>query len=114
MRPIVTAIVMLLLAGCVSSGTKVEIAQLDQFTPGVTTLQQVIDRFGPPNATAQIAGGGQVIVYGHTEAYARPETYIPFIGGFVGGANASSTMASLTFDARGILVRTSWSGSHTQ
>ncbi len=42
--------------------------------------------------------------YAFVEAAARPETYIPIAGAFIGGADARSSIVTFSFDGRGVLV----------
>lgn len=92
------------LCSCVSTGVQVKDEQLSAFEAGKTTRQEVISALGNPTTQMRNADGTSTMIYSYTEASARPATYIPFVGAFVGGADSRSTMVTLTFDADGRLV----------
>ena len=99
------------LAGCASSGVKVEERQLASFEKGKTTYSQVVAQLGQPNATTFMNDGRRVIVYSYVQAQARPESFIPIVGLFVGGADARSNMVSMVFTQDGVLESSSASES---
>jgi hypothetical protein len=79
---------------------------------GRTTYAEVVAALGTPNAVNIASTGRRVAVYAHTEAAARAETYIPIIGGFVGGADGHSSSVVFVFDRDGVLQ--SYSTSESQ
>jgi hypothetical protein len=91
------------LSGCVSGGVKVEERQLASFQRGQTTYGQVVGQLGAPNASTLMPDGRRMIVYSYVQAQARPESFIPIVGAFVGGADSRSNMVSLIFTREGIL-----------
>ena len=104
MRAIAALIAALLVAGCVSTGVRVKDEQLASFVPGETTKQEVLAALGKPTTQVRNADGTSMIMYMHTEAKARPATYITIVGAFVGGADSSSSQVMLNFDREGLLV----------
>ena len=44
------------------------------------------------------------MAYTFAETKIRPETFIPYVGAFVGGADTKATSVAFRFDDRGILV----------
>jgi outer membrane protein assembly factor BamE (lipoprotein component of BamABCDE complex) len=102
----------LLLAACVSSGVKVDPSKLAQFHKGETTYTEVVQKLGRPSQATVLPDGTKVITYTWVSAQARPESFIPIAGAFIGGADAENTVVSLTFDGDGILqTYTSTQGS---
>lgn len=91
------------LTGCVSSGREIKSDQLTNFTKGKTTIADVTSALGKPTTTTTTSDGRRRVNYAFVHAQARPETYIPFIGGLVGGADVRSSMVDFTFDKNGIL-----------
>lgn len=59
----------------------------------------------------RLADGTSMVIYSHYEAKVRPETFIPLVGAFVGGSDATSNTATLRFDASDKLIDTSSSSS---
>jgi outer membrane protein assembly factor BamE (lipoprotein component of BamABCDE complex) len=103
----------LILAGCVSSGTKVTQQQLTQFQVGKTTEAEVIAAFGAPTSSSVATDGSKTDVYQHISAHANAATYIPIVGIFAGGAKSTADTAVLNFDQQGILRSTSSSTAHS-
>lgn len=103
MRKLFTIIPTLLLASCVSSGVKVDPSKLSQFHKSETTYSEVIEKLGKPSQSAVLQDGTKVISYIWVSAQARPESFIPIAGAFVGGADSENSIVTLTFNGDGIL-----------
>lgn len=95
---------LLALAACVSTGTQIKEDQLKSFEKGKTTITDVRTALGEPNSTALNPDGTRTLVYIYTQAQARPASFIPLVGAFVGGADSRSNMVMLRFDAAGVLL----------
>lgn len=106
-----TLLIALLVAGCAASGVKVTDEQMKHFKPGETTLEQVVAVLGKPTNKTRMSDGTTSLMYVFAESKVRPETFIPFVGGFIGGADTSSNVAMLRFDGAGKLMETSSSTS---
>jgi hypothetical protein len=92
-----------LLTGCAAGGTQVREDQVSGFKAGQTTLQQVVSALGPPQQNTVLADGTRAITYIYTKSSVRPETFIPYVGAFVGGADTASNSVTLRFDRNGLL-----------
>ncbi|WP_207000674.1 hypothetical protein [Trinickia mobilis] len=101
------------LAGCVSSGVEVKPEQTSDFRAGVTTRQEVISRLGTPTTQATLPDGSTMLVYSFSAAQARPASFIPILGAFVGGADARSSMVSFQFTPAGVLKGSSSTSSQS-
>ena len=77
----------LLLAGCASTGVRVDEKNLQSFKKGETTYSEVVARLGQPTSSTVMADGQRMIMYTYAQAQARPETFIPIVGAFGGGAD---------------------------
>ena len=97
------ALVVLMLAGCVSAGTPIDPAKLATLERGRTTLTEAQAALGPPNGVSVLSDGSRVLVYTYVHAQARPETFIPYIGAFIGGADTQSQSVALIFGPDGLL-----------
>lgn len=104
MRRFFLLVTLMILTGCVAMGTQVKEQQLSTLEKGKTTMQDVVSSFGPPSTNTLNSNGTRTLVYIYTEAQARPETFIPFIGGLVGGADSRSNIVTLQFNNGGVLV----------
>jgi hypothetical protein len=92
-----------LLAGCMSAGVEVRPEQMSSFRPGVTSLQDVTATLGPASVQTALDDGSTLLVYTFVTSRPHPESFIPFIGSLVGGADTRSSAAVFLFDAHGIL-----------
>ena len=101
-----------LLCSCISAGTAVDRTKVAGFVRGKTTYSEVVAVLGPPNADTVMQDGAHVIVYTHTQAAARPQSFIPIVGPLVAKADATTDSYTFTFDPAGVLI--SYGTTHTQ
>lgn len=102
-----------LLAGCAASGVQVKEEQLSQFEKGKTTIPQVVAALGQPSHQMLMPNGSRMLIYSYAQVQTRPETFIPFVGAFVGGADMKTNSATLMFDQAGVLQSVSASSGAT-
>lgn len=111
-----------LLAACVTAGVEVRPEQMANFRHGVTTLQDVRAALGPASVETTLDDGSTLLVYTYVTSRPHPESYIPFIGSLVAGADTHSSAAVFLFDSQGLLksanttssnVGTGMTGAHT-
>jgi hypothetical protein len=92
--------------GCVSTGVKVSEQQATAFEVGKATFQEVVAKLGEPTSNTLNSDGTRVLGYSYSAAMTRPESFIPYIGGLVGGVNTRGSEVRFYFDKNGILLRT--------
>lgn len=102
----ITGVALLALAGCAATGVKVTDAQVSAFKPGEATEAQVVQALGQPTMRMRLGDGSVMVVYTYAEASVRPATFIPIVGGLVGGSDSRSSSVSLRFGADGKLIDT--------
>jgi hypothetical protein len=100
------------LAACVPAGTEVTEQQMSQFSPGHATYQDVRAAFGEPTTTFVLLNGDVTVIYSYSVAYARPETYVPIIGPFIGDMNSRESAAVFRFNASKVLTSKAMSTSY--
>ena len=103
----------LILGGCAASGVQVKEEQLSQFEKGKATSSEVIEKLGQPSQSMLMPNGSRMLIYSYVQIQTRPETFIPLVGAFVGGADTRSNTAILMFDKSGILQSVSASTGAT-
>jgi hypothetical protein len=101
-----------LLAGCMSTGVEVRSEQMSSFRPGVTTFQNVTATLGPASVQTALDDGSTLLVYMFVTSRPRPESFLPFIGSLVGGADTRSSATVFLFDVHGILKSASTTTSN--
>ena len=92
----------ILICGCVASGVIVNEQQVQSFKRGETTEAQIIAVLGAPTSRSNI-NGQRSISYTGVQAQARPASFIPYIGGLVGGSDVRHSNYTFTFDSSGKL-----------
>lgn len=97
----------LALAGCATSGVKVDPNVVSSFKPGVTTLADAEARLGPPSQTTTNSDGTTTLNYMFGSSQVSASTFIPFAGAFVGHTDSKSQMTELVFDKNNRFVRSS-------
>lgn len=92
-----------ILAACSSTGVYVDESKVQNFTKGETTYESVISQLGQPTQKTLDSEGNLEIAYLYSETSVRPETFIPYAGAFVGGADTRTNSTTFIFDSSGIL-----------
>lgn len=85
-----------LLIGCATSGRKIETSQAEKLKPGETTKEEVLRLLGAPQYQTRDSDGAETLTYSFTRTTVKPATFIPYVGGFVGGADTHSEVFSIT------------------
>ena len=95
----------LLLGGCgVSSGVKIDQDKISSLQKGKTTYSEALQRFGKPTRSSIRSDGTRTVTYKYSGAQMRAESFIPVIGGLIGGMDSEQTSLVLTFNRAGILT----------
>ena len=108
-----TMVLVAVLAGCASSGTKVTAEDMANFKAGQATESQVIARFGVPNNVSTGPDGTKTDMYIFAQATANAADYIPVVGLLAGGSTSKTTTATFVFDTQGLLKSTSSGQGHS-
>ena len=95
---------LLALAGCISTGNRVDTNRLTEITKGKSTIDDVISRFGQPTSSVKFPNGDQTLVYLNKIAQPDAATFIPLIGTFVGSVDNTTHSVIFEFDAKGVLI----------
>lgn len=104
---LMAVLVVVITSGCVSSGMNVKPEQLHSFQPGKTTRAEIESNLGRPNIVRNKSDGTTDLIYQHVDVRVRGETFIPFIGGLVGGSDVRTNEVTFNLDKNGIFVSTS-------
>lgn len=111
MKVVIALSLVISLAGCMSTGVEVSQDQTSSFKTGTTTQQEVVARLGAPTSRTSLPDGSSMMVYSFASAKARPASFIPIVGAFVGGADSRSSMVMFQFAPDGTLKSTTRSDS---
>jgi outer membrane protein assembly factor BamE (lipoprotein component of BamABCDE complex) len=104
MKAVLITVAALTLSACVATGRKVTQEQVSQFQKGKTTYQQVISSLGAPTNSTLLSDGSRAISYSYAQSQASAASFIPYVGGLVGGSETEHTSVYMTFDKNGVLT----------
>jgi hypothetical protein len=108
---VAAVLVALLLSACASTGVKVSEQDAQSFVVGKSTYGDVIAKLGDPTTTTLNSDGTRVAAYNYSAMQERPESFVPYIGGLIGGADMKSNSVTFTFDKKNVLLAMSSSQS---
>jgi len=104
MKMVLAVAAALSLSACFATGKKVTQEQVSQFQKGKTTYQEVITRLGTPTNSTLHSNGSRSISYSYAQSQASAASFIPYIGGLLGGSESEHTSVYMTFDQNGVLT----------
>lgn len=110
MRMKIIFVAALLLSSCGSThGQKVDEAKLASMKKGSTTISEAINILGAPTQRSTLEDGRTMLTYYYINTEVRPETLVPVVGMFVGGADSKTSYSTLWFDKKGVFTGSSYS-----
>jgi outer membrane protein assembly factor BamE (lipoprotein component of BamABCDE complex) len=95
---IITIILLMFLIGCASVGHKLDQEAVSKIKKGETTKKEVLALIGSPDQIVNLGNGDTSWSYTYVRATAKPATFIPIVGPFVGGTNVQNQFLTITFD----------------
>lgn len=102
----------LLISACGATGPNISQASVNQLQKGVTTTNDLRRLFGNPTTVTTSATGDTMWSYTNIQTSVDAATYIPIVGGFIGGADASVKTITITIDENQIVK--DWVHSESQ
>jgi outer membrane protein assembly factor BamE (lipoprotein component of BamABCDE complex) len=99
---LVASMVVMLLAGCASSGNKhlqkeTEVSMQSKIKEGTTTKTQVKGMFGSPDNVTFTDGGKEIWKYAFAKVKVDGKSFIPFYGLFHNGTNGTKKELTILF-----------------
>lgn len=85
------------LAGCVTVGRKIDQSAAAKIEKGKTTQTEVLALLGSPDQITRTGNGDTMYIYHYMRASAKPASFIPIFGAFVGGANVQNQVYMVKF-----------------
>lgn len=101
----------MVITGCAATGVRVDESQISNFQKGKTTYEEVVAQLGQPTEITRKSDGNTTASYIYSEYQTRPETFIPYVGMFVGGGDTRMNTAMFEFNSKGTLIDYSYSQS---
>lgn len=103
----------LILTACATSGRKIDPNAVEKIHKGTSTRADVRAAMGAPDQITKIDGTAERWMYFYARAQVKGETFIPFVGGFVGGVNTQTQSVVVSFGSDGVVssVESSMGGS---
>lgn len=93
---------LVLLAGCASSGARIDTARLTEVRKGQTTVAEIVNKFGRPNVLSKNWDGTQTAVYASGEEGTGAAGALPLLGVLAAGGGSDAVV--FYFDTRGVLT----------
>src|SRR6267154_3853394 len=87
---------LLFLIGCASMGNNFDESKLSQIKKGETTEPELVQLFGEPMHRSVNSDGLTTLVWMYAQTAVQGQSFIPIVGGFMGGANSSSKTLAVT------------------
>lgn len=103
MRAATILLAVAVISGCVSSGTNVSDAQIQEIQKGKTTYNEVLSIMGKPDITSKDSDGTRTAIYSYSHSQVDGKSFIPFAGAFIGGAHGQSKTVEITFDSNNVV-----------
>jgi hypothetical protein len=94
-----------ILAGCVSGGIKLTDDQINQFTVGQSTVQDVETALGKPTIARRFSDGSQSVTYEYDHAQPHAANFIPVVQIFASGKTVQFSKVDFIFGADGKLTK---------
>jgi hypothetical protein len=94
----------LLLAGCMSTGTKVTEEQLFAFRKGETSCFDIVATRGKPTLNELHPDGTRTMTYSYTQSQLKVENFLPIVAMLQQGQTAETTTVTLWCDAKNVLT----------
>jgi outer membrane protein assembly factor BamE (lipoprotein component of BamABCDE complex) len=104
-KNLIAALLAVAMAGCSSVGKPIARDKINQVQVGVTTEAEVIRMFGVPSTKTLDASGTIVLTWVYSRAAAKPQTFIPVAGVFVGGMNTRLQQLTVLIGKKGRVER---------
>lgn len=104
MKTVLVVAAALTLSACFATGKKVTQEQVSQFHKGKTTYQEVITSLGAPTNSTLHSDGSRSISYSYAQSQASAASFIPYVGGLIGGRESEHTSVYMTFDKNDVLT----------
>lgn len=114
MKNVIILTLIACLAGCATSGTKIEPSKLSMIQQGVTHKSEVVKLAGKPNNVINHSDGSGEFIYFYSKASNRPENFIPVVGIMAYGLDMENEMTRITWDQNGIVQSVSSSQGQSE
>lgn len=113
MRSAVAMVLVLGLAGCATSGRRMQTDRLTEIHEGITTEREVLALLGTPQTKTLDSSGNTLLLYYYTKAKTRASTMIPVVGLFTGGMDLENQMLTVLVNRDGLVEKYTLNDSTT-
>lgn len=100
----------LILGGCVTVGNERMKGQTQEsvaskITEGKTTKAEILSEYGDASGVSFTDSGNEIWTYTYTRAKPTPQTFIPIVGLFAGGADTTTNRLVILFNRDGVVSK---------
>jgi outer membrane protein assembly factor BamE (lipoprotein component of BamABCDE complex) len=100
-KKVLTLLVAIAIAGCSSVGTPIAQEKVNQIHVGITTEPDLFLLLGTPSTKTLDPSGTMVLTWVYSSASAKPETFVPVAGLFMGGYSTHLQQLTVLIDRKG-------------
>ena len=108
------AVLLLLLAGCVSTGRNFDESKITDIKKGETTEADLVKLFGPPESRSSDSDGHTHLDWSYMESRMKGQSFIPYAGAFMGGSDSKHKMLMVTLGADGKVTHYNLTGGASE
>jgi outer membrane protein assembly factor BamE (lipoprotein component of BamABCDE complex) len=98
------ALTVLITACTATHGSKVDPEQVAQIKEGTTTEAEIREWFGKPYLTSTESDGDKMLQYTYGKASNSKESYIPYVGAFMGTSKAEYETLAVEINKKGVVT----------
>jgi outer membrane protein assembly factor BamE (lipoprotein component of BamABCDE complex) len=100
---IATLLTTFLITGCFSMGRKINADAASNIIVGRTTKSQVAALLGSPDGSTSTGQGDTIWNYNYVGSQMKAQSFIPVVGGLLGGANMQTQSTTVIFNSNGVV-----------
>lgn len=112
--PILIVLLVLFLAGCASTGRKMDMTKMGDIQKGVTTRAELIEWFGSPQSVGLDAEGRSIAQWIYVHASSQGQNFIPVVGAFTMGFDQQMQQLVVSFDENNVVYNYTFNQSDTE
>ncbi len=105
MKKFLAVLICLVLIGCATTGTRIELEKVKQIKEGITTQEEVIELMGKPFMQNLTSDGKIIMLYQYTKVKNRATNFIPVANILAGGMDMTQQTLQILIDKNGVVEK---------
>jgi len=104
-KKFLAVLICLVLIGCATTGTRIELEKVKQIKEGITTQEEVIELMGKPFMQNLTSDGKIIMLYQYTKVKNRATNFIPVANILAGGMDMTQQTLQILIDKNGVVEK---------